>query len=121
LKQSRYAIPSALSIPEKAAIATSVLLPPSPSDTPAPPARSTGLTFFSGANIPWALPGTVALGSVGVDGVNKRVGAWLLDRLAVEESRVRGWAMMDFCDEEVVRLLVECNFRWRKQGEEGWV
>jgi 1-phosphatidylinositol phosphodiesterase len=43
---------------------------------------------------------------------------------AVEEPRIRGWAFMDFyedpVDAGVVPLLVECNFRGRKIGEEGW-
>jgi len=41
-----------------------------------------------------------------------------------EEIRIRGWAFMDFYENPVesglVPLLVECNFRGRKVGEEGW-
>ena len=87
------------------------------------------LTYFSASNIPWALPQWMALGCPGVDGVNERVGKWLLDLLRDDtegkekgqQRRVRGWAFMDFCDSEIVRFLVECNFRWRTHGEEGWI
>ncbi|KIJ69662.1 hypothetical protein HYDPIDRAFT_80179 [Hydnomerulius pinastri MD-312] len=38
--------------------------------------------------------------------------------------RIRGWALLDFYDDPieagVVPLFVECNFRGRKTGEEGW-
>jgi 1-phosphatidylinositol phosphodiesterase len=43
---------------------------------------------------------------------------------SVDEARVRGWVMMDFyADPEqtsLVPLLIECNFRGRKSGQEGW-
>jgi 1-phosphatidylinositol phosphodiesterase len=81
-----------------------------------------------------------------VEGVNSRVGGWLLGRLSgvkdpegdkkhrdgyfaldagePAESRLRGWCMMDYFQEPVdmglVKLLVECNYRARKTGEEGW-
>lgn len=86
---------------------------------------------------------------LGVEGVNSRVGRWLLGHLSgvneiecanlkerrdgysvldteerTTESRFRGWCMMDYFKEPVdmglVRLLVECNYRARKSGEEGW-
>jgi 1-phosphatidylinositol phosphodiesterase len=42
-----------------------------------------------------------------------------------DEPRIRGWAYMDFYEDPVesgvVPLLVECNFRGRKLGEEGWI
>ena len=38
--------------------------------------------------------------------------------------RIRGWVLMDYyedpVDAGVIPLLVECNFRGRKAGEEGW-
>lgn len=38
--------------------------------------------------------------------------------------RMRGWALMDYyadpADAELVPLFVECNFRGRRAGEEGW-
>lgn len=41
------------------------------------------------------------------------------------EPRIRGWAYMDFYEDPagsgVVSLLVECNFRGRRFGEEGWI
>ena len=44
---------------------------------------------------------------------------------AVGEPRIRGWTYMDFyeypVESDVVSLLVECNFRGRKIGEEGWI
>jgi 1-phosphatidylinositol phosphodiesterase len=84
-----------------------------------------GLTYFSASNAPWAPPQTVSLGGPGLQGVNSRVCEWLLDRLndntEDRTEKVRGWALMDFCDEDLVRLLVECNFKWRKHGEEGWI
>ena len=40
------------------------------------------------------------------------------------EARLRGWCMMDYfrepVDVDLVRLLVECNYRGRKAGEEEW-
>ena len=44
-------------------------------------------------------------------------------------TRVRGWTLMDFFTDPkdvdagagVVPLLVECNYRGRVDGEEGWV
>ncbi len=112
------------------------------------------VSFFSAAAIPLALPTTVARGfgwpkwHLGIEGVNGRVGKWLLDNLTgsgdqdpaqnepekdagsagngaadTDDVRIRGWAMMDFFadpDGSVVPLLVECNFHGRKSGEEGW-
>ena len=44
--------------------------------------------------------------------------------LGAEEPRLRGWALMDYFIEpeggNLVPLLVECNYRGRKVGEEGW-
>lgn len=40
------------------------------------------------------------------------------------EPRVRGWVFMDFytdpIENGIVPLLVECNYRGRRVGEEGW-
>jgi len=42
-----------------------------------------------------------------------------------DSPRIRGWVFMDFfeqpADNGIVELLVECNFRGRKPGEEGWI
>ncbi|KAI0781392.1 PLC-like phosphodiesterase [Trametes elegans] len=150
-----YNIPSFLSIPEKTTRATEILLPP-PNNPPFP---VLSITFFSAASFPLAFPPVVAKGfgwpkwGLGVEGVNGRVGKWLLDRLGgdgasppdsteprngnrqdhgengerqrkVDDVRIRGWAFMDFYaepdDGAVVPLLVECNYRGRKRGEEGW-
>lgn len=129
----RYNIPSFLSIPEKTDLATQILLPPIHD----PPMPSLAITFFSASSFPLAAPPTIAKGfgwpkvGLGVEGVNARVGRWLMDRLgSVEKSvagpkplRIRGWALMDFYEDPenaVVPLLVECNFRGRVRGEEGW-
>ena len=98
-----------------------------------------GITYFSAAFFPLALPPVIAKGfgwpawGLGVEGVNSKLGAWLLDKLAgrpdadksvLEEPRVRGWTFLDFYSEpeigNLLPLLVECNFRGRKEGEEGW-
>ncbi|KAI0055946.1 PLC-like phosphodiesterase [Artomyces pyxidatus] len=131
--QDWYHIPSFLSIPEKADLATNLLVPP-------PHASSTpilSITYFSASSFPFATPTVVSTGfgwpsfGFGVEGVNSRVARFLLDSLAgaVEHSarrnhskppsspgpRIRGWTFMDFFDEPVgnglVPLLVECNFR----------
>ena len=110
---------------------------------------------------PLALPPVVAKGfgwpkmGLGVEGVNSRLGAWLIDQLGglpylnktsartkrkassleekdaqalaaanQSEPRIRGFALLDYYSEPeggyIVPLLVECNFRGRKDGEEGW-
>ena len=97
---------------------------------------SLAITFFSAASFPLAFPPTVARGfgwpkmGLGVEGVNARVVRWLANQLAesdasgrVTEPRIRGWALSDFyADPEpaLVSLLIECNFRGRVRGEEGW-
>ena len=122
-----YSIPSFLSIPEKVDLATHILLPPS-SDLPTP---ILNISFFSASSFPLSLPPTIARGfgwpslGFGVEGVNSRVGTWLLSVLGdKDQPRVRGWAFMDFYrdpeDNAVVPLLVECNFRGRVGGQEGW-
>lgn len=109
---------------------------------------------------PLALPPVVAKGfgwpkmGLGVEGVNSKLGAWLIDQLGdrsdlnkssaapktfntkksekeeiaaaagQSEPRIRGFALLDYYSEpeggDIVPLLVECNFRGRKDGEEGW-
>ena len=106
------------------------------------------ISYFSAAFPPLALPQTIAKGfgwpawGLGVEGVNSKLGSWLLDKLAgppvpdaaeqnealqtvsEEEPRIRGWTFLDYYSEpevgNIVPLLVECNFRGRKEGEEGW-
>lgn len=123
--ENRYAIPSFLSIPEKVSQSTQVLLPPTESDRP-----TLSITYFSAAKFPLAFPPTIARGfgwpqlHLGVEGVNSRVGKWLLDMLTSSdgEPRLRGWTLVDYYadpDQSLAPLLVECNFRGRK-GEEGW-
>jgi 1-phosphatidylinositol phosphodiesterase len=138
---SRYAMPSFLSIPEKVERTTQTLLPPFvPTGQP-----TLAITYFSGASFPFSPPSVVAKGfgwpawGLGVEGVNIKLGAWLLDKLAgspvpddsekrsqsaLEEPRIRGWTLLDYYSEpevgNIVPLLVECNFRGRKEGEEGW-
>ena len=88
-----------------------------------------------------------------MEGVNSKLGAWLLDKLSgeppvpvndaagqgedldtqkllssktmsEEQPRLRGWTLLDYYSESevgnLVPLLVECNYRGRKEGEEGW-
>ncbi|KAG7086491.1 hypothetical protein E1B28_002440 [Marasmius oreades] len=150
-----YAIPSFLFIPEKVKLATETLLPP------LNPKPTLSISFFSASSFPFASPPTIAQGfgwpklGLGVEGVNSRVGKWLLDMLSksaaenatlherdlssssstalndnektisaqAEEPRLRGWALMDYYnnpEHALVPLLVECNFRGRRAGEEGW-
>lgn len=77
--------------------------------------------------------------------MNSRLGAWILDQLGgsipasntkaaqknrekttsvAEEPRIRGWTFLDYYsqpeDGGIIPLLVECNYRGRKKGEEGW-
>lgn len=141
---NRYNIPSFLSIPEKTKLATQILLPPE-SD---PGFQTLSISFFSAAGLPLAFPPTIARGfgwpklGLGVEGVNGRLGAWLIDMLSSGSAghqghartsqvgekggrvRIRGWALLDFYrdpeDNAVVPLLVECNYRGRRSGEEGW-
>jgi|SRR6267154_2782805 len=127
----RYGIPSFLSIPEKVALSTNILL--ASRDRPSP---TLSISFLSASSIPLAFPPTIARGlgwpqwGVGFEGVNARVGRWLLDQFGEcgekdEGPRIRGWALMDFYDEpieqSIIPLFVECNFRGRRSGEEGWV
>lgn len=135
-------------------LGTANLMPPADSPNPVLP-----ITYFSAASFPLAFPPTVAKGfgwpkwGLGVEGVNSKLGAWLLDKLGgsdgvssqccttcpqdVEkgqeefkentldqpEPRIRGWIFLDYFSEgsdQLVPLLVECNYRGRQIGEEGW-
>ncbi|KAF5331154.1 hypothetical protein D9619_006057 [Psilocybe cf. subviscida] len=141
-----YGIPSFWSIPEKVKLASDNLLVSAGNVKPILP-----FSYFSAASFPLALPPVVAKGfgwpnwGLGVEGVNTRLGAWLLDRLGtssntesnlsesekvessntIVEPRIRGWSMLDYYAEpgagDIVPLLVECNFRGRQAGEEGWL
>ncbi|THH10013.1 hypothetical protein EW145_g1615 [Phellinidium pouzarii] len=111
-----YNIPSVLDVPEKVSLATAVLLPPSGGYTQ----PTLNISFFSAGSFPLALPPAVAKGfgwpawKLGVEGVNARIGTWLLSQLSTSESVApKGWVFMDFfkSPEGLVPLLVECNFR----------
>lgn len=112
-----YAIPSFLAIPEKVMLATELLL--SSSDEKAD--STLNISFFSAANFPLAAPPMIAQGfgwprwGLGVEGVNSRVGSWLLDLLSSENTpRLQGWTLMDFFstpNDGLPPLLVEFNFR----------
>ncbi|KAF8531624.1 PLC-like phosphodiesterase [Gautieria morchelliformis] len=119
-------IPSFLELPEKASLASQILVQPNP----APLFPVLSITFLSASSFPLAPPPLVAGGfgwpswNLGVEGVNSRVGKWVLGHLSGAETRLRGWCMMDYFTDPVelglVSLLVECNYRSRKGGEEGW-
>ncbi|OBZ75824.1 hypothetical protein A0H81_04797 [Grifola frondosa] len=119
-----YNIPSFLSIPEKAALSSEILIAPQ-GDLPNP---ILSISYFSAASFPLAFPPTVARGfgwpafGFGVENNDVRVNA---PEKEEGELRIRGWALMDFytdpTDNALVPLLVECNFRGRNTGEEGWL
>ena len=145
LTSLRYNISTFLSIPEKFTASTSLLLA-SPDTAPtAPPTLA--ITYLSASSFPLALPQTVAQGmgfpklGMGFEGVNDLVAGWLMRLLGDtppttdtnagdtggtngREPRIRGWVMMDFYsypNDALAPLLVECNYRGRKVGEEGWI
>ncbi|KAF8528239.1 PLC-like phosphodiesterase [Hysterangium stoloniferum] len=137
-----YSIGSFLSIPEKATKASQILLQPRPpSEFPV-----LSITYLSASSL-LALPHTVSCGfgfpswGLGIEGVNSRIGKWILSLFSGEtemkefkeyhalpdpvvEPRLRGWCLMDFIshtnDVGLLGLLVECNYRGRAAGEEGW-
>ncbi|KAF8415897.1 PLC-like phosphodiesterase [Boletus edulis BED1] len=134
-----YGIPSFLSIHEKFSLSMEILNPP---NFPVP---TLSISFTSASSIPLALPPVIARGfgwpkwGLGFEGVNHRVGKWLLSQLSSDNAirlqnaevwhmdpdpRIRGWVLMDYYDDPIdagiVPLLVECNFRGRMAGEEGW-
>ncbi|KAG6917032.1 hypothetical protein DXG01_004158 [Tephrocybe rancida] len=136
-----YLLPSFLEIPEKFELATQILLPPVNN----PPMPTLSIAFLSAASIPLALPSTIAKGfgwpklGLGVEGVNSRLVRWLLDNFVEDNrdsgaqsnkkhilnggQRVRGWVLLDFYgdpESALTPLLVECNYRGRREGEEGW-
>ncbi|KAK2460643.1 hypothetical protein APHAL10511_007113 [Amanita phalloides] len=121
-----YNISSFLAIPEKVTLAIENLIldrqPPSP---------ILPITYFSAASFPLAFPTVIARGfgwpewGLGVEGVNSRLGRWLLESLgnraanvddkpSITDYMVRGWTLLDFYAEPessaVVPLLIECNF-----------
>ena len=83
---------------------------------------------------------------MGVEGINSRFIRWLLFQISstasdiddiekgqvnekganssLAEPRIRGWALLDFytfpANSGLIDLLVECNYRGRTSGEEGW-
>ncbi|KAH8117630.1 PLC-like phosphodiesterase [Phellopilus nigrolimitatus] len=109
-----YNITSILSIPEKMTLATSVLLPPTPGGYTQP---TLNVAFFSAGSVPLALPPTVAQGfgwpkwKLGIEGINSRLGKWLIDQLTTTGA-IRGWVFMDFFESpaDLLPLLVENNF-----------
>lgn len=126
-----YTIPSFLSIPEKVALSTDILVASCDSSPP-----TLSISFLSALSLPLAFPPIFARGlgwpqwGIGFEGVNARVGKWLIDQFdergenAVNaEPRIRGWVLMDFYEDptgqSIVPLLVECNFR-RRKCEGGW-
>lgn len=101
------------------------------------------ISFLSASSFPLAFPQTVACGfgwpewNLGVEGVNSRVAKWILSQYSISDvvklekgsfeeagPRLRGWCLMDFftkpLDLGLVNLLIECNYRGRTTGEEGW-
>ncbi|KAH6919147.1 PLC-like phosphodiesterase [Coprinopsis sp. MPI-PUGE-AT-0042] len=46
----------------------------------------------------------------------------VLPAITTESSRLRGWVLLDYYASEpgLVPLLIECNYRARRSGEEGW-
>jgi len=80
------------------------------------------ITYFSAASFPLAFPTVVARGfgwpewGLGVEGVNSRLGKWLLEQLGEEGKgrEIRGWTLLDFYSkpesEGLVPVLVEWNF-----------
>ncbi|KAI0029335.1 PLC-like phosphodiesterase [Vararia minispora EC-137] len=126
--QDWYRIPTFLDVPEKTALATTMLLPsPQSSST-----RVLSITYFS-ASSPLAMPPIVATGwgwpslGFGMEGVNSRVARFLLAQLGrtavsaqqgkTDEQALRAWTLLDFYLEPagfgLVPLLVECNFHGR--------
>ncbi|KAM5542633.1 hypothetical protein V8D89_003594 [Ganoderma adspersum] len=144
--QDWYDIPSFLSIPEKMQLSSQNLL--LPTGEQAQPILN--VSFFSAANIPLALPTTVARGlgwpkwKLGIEGVNSRLGSWLLDSLTgsggqdpaqntqngdekdagsgtgngtsdADNVRIRGWAMLDFYADPD-NSVVPLLVEWNFQG-----
>lgn len=99
-----YSIPSLLSLPEKTSLCIENLVPP-PTDPP-----TLGITFLSAAGGPLSLPPFCALGfgwprwGLGVEGINARVGRWLIDRLTASGDR------LDDTDSEKIQWSTASNY-----------
>ncbi|QRV86725.1 PLC-like phosphodiesterase [Ceratobasidium sp. AG-Ba] len=118
-----YRISSLLDLPEKAALCTQNLVP----DLTDPPTLS--ITYLSASGGPLALPPFCALGfgwprwGLGVEGMNARVGGWLLSRIAsssqsAKEEKDR-WSVHS--DESNARLLGIHADDEPKRPVRGWV
>lgn len=115
-----------MSISEKFKKATEILY----DDFPTLADTTLAITYASAASYPFALPPTVALGfgwpkwGLGIEGMNSRLGRWLLEMLSEDPSArlesespdprcdVRGWVFMDYFSRPVglAALLIECNY-----------
>lgn len=116
--QDWYNIGTFLSIPEKATAVATLLMTQSPLEEHVP------LAFCSASSFPLACPVTVARGAgwpfwgMGFEGVNSRVGRWILERLSSEDIEekerqpLRGWILFDFYRSEpgLVELVLGLNF-----------
>ncbi|KAF8626337.1 hypothetical protein AX15_004996 [Amanita polypyramis BW_CC] len=129
-----YNITSFLSVPEKVTLATQNLNVMLDADQPTPRFPILPITYFSAASFPLALPTVIARGfgwpqwGLGIEGVNSRLGKWLLEqlceqakdgtladnKLSRDKMSIRGWTFLDFYAEPesraVIPLLIECNF-----------
>ncbi|TFK25821.1 PLC-like phosphodiesterase [Coprinopsis marcescibilis] len=58
----------------------------------------------------------------GADVNNSNGETQVLPALTAASRRLRGWVMLDYyaSDPGLVPLLIECNYRARRSGEEGW-
>ncbi|KAG2020875.1 hypothetical protein CC2G_006167 [Coprinopsis cinerea AmutBmut pab1-1] len=60
----------------------------------------------------------------GVDGADQTHASdtQVIPSTTMESRRLRGWVMLDYytSDSGLVPLLIECNYRARKSGQEGW-
>ncbi|KIL68537.1 hypothetical protein M378DRAFT_71215 [Amanita muscaria Koide BX008] len=115
-----YNISSFLAIPEKVTLGIQNMVLYTESKGESGPLLP--ITYFSAASFPLAFPTVIARGfgwpewGLGVEGVNRRLGKWLLEQLVSEEQgrEIRGWTLVDFYSEPesegLVPVLVECNF-----------
>lgn len=120
VSRNRYNIHSVLSIPEKTLAVQTLLLTQTPLSSHFP------IAFCSAASFPFAMPYHVARGfgfgwaGIGVEGVNSRMGRWLVGRLASGgggggkegTAWLKGAVLVDFyrSEETLVDLLVAFNF-----------
>jgi len=148
--QDWYHIFSFLSIPEKASLATECLIPLF--DSPIP---TLSISFTSASSVPLALPPVIARGfgwpqwGLGFEGVNHRVGKWLLDQLSTDPTsyrrgtldnkcqkpawmsddslascadagpRIRGWVLMDYYEDPIDADLVPLFVECNFRGRMG--